>query len=267
MSLSLGIHTNGLPYVEQGGHRRILACLAPTRSYAFPRFASPILPRDQWKECSLRSLGAKILDQNGHGSCVGHGSCSAFTYAWRYRNASPHDFSACFLYGNINGGSDNGAVVGDALESLQSTGICLESEVPENDIFSRDFPRSSYDTAKRFKIEQAYHIETFDEIATAVQLGFAVSIGVEIGQAFEPDGQGVLPELSGGGGGHCMCVLGLKSINGRWYLEVQNSWGASWGAGGFCWMPESYFRGQTDHWAVQACAEDPQEPVEPPAPM
>lgn len=254
-----------IDWIDDGsGHRRYLACLPKRATCALPRFPMAPLPRSQWKEVSYRYLAAPILDQDGHGSCVGHGSCTAFDVAWRLGGGTPQPFSACFLYGLINGGQDQGAVVSDALEALKSSGIALETEVPEGMIYKRQFPASSFQTANRFKILEAYAVDNFDLIASAVQLGFPVSFGIEIGQAFEPDSQGIIPDQRGGGGGHCMAGIGLRQLNGRWYIEVQNSWGTRWGQSGYCFMPESYFGRGTDAWAVQAEAEDPSETNLPP---
>jgi C1A family cysteine protease len=94
-------------------------------------------------------------------------------------------------------------------------------------------------------------------------LGRPVSFGIEIGNRFEPDGQGIIPDQSGRGGGHCMCAVGLKQIGSRWYLKVQNSWSTQWGLAGYCFMPESYFQGG-DNWAVITNADDPLDPNVPP---
>lgn len=258
---------HSLPYVEQGGHRRILAALPRRQTYGARRFRDVygVIPRSSWQEVDFSAVVPHwILDQDGTGSCVGHGSCTAFTYGWLLGGATPQEFSACFLYGLINGGSDNGAVVGDALQALKTTGICLLSQVPEGKIYKRDFPQDAFTTAARFKISDAVDCPSFDEIGSALMMRRPVSFGVEIGQAFEPDGSGVIPDQRGGGGGHCMCAMGLKQINGKWHLKVQNSWGEKWGLQGFCYMPESYFQGG-DNWAVEFAAEDPQEENVPPA--
>lgn len=47
---------------------------------------------------------------------------------------------------------------------------------------------------------------------------------------FEPDENGILPEPSGGSGGHCVLVRGV-ALKRRW-VRIRNSWGPSWGLGG-----------------------------------
>jgi C1A family cysteine protease len=54
-----------------------------------------------------------------------------------------------------------------------------------------------------------------------------------------------------------MFALGLEQIDGRWHLLVQNSWGTRWGAGGYCYLPESYLRDWHEAWRLQAATDDP----------
>lgn len=260
-------HESGLPALDVGGERRVLACLPkyPTSRFAAYRGRIETMPRSEWKETSWRQFVLRIMDQNGQGSCVGHGSIAAKEIARGIAGMTPRRLSPCFTYGLINGGRDNGAVVSDAWDALYTSGSCLESTVGPKNIYRRNFPQAAFDEAKRFKGFQSESISTFDELCTAIQLGEGgVSFGIEIGNSFDPDNQGIIPRQRGGGGGHCMCALGLKQINGSWYLEVQNSWG-NWGLNGYCWMPESYFDdGDLDAWLIAVEAEDPQDTDGPP---
>jgi hypothetical protein len=265
----MGVHTNGLPFIDDGsGHRRILACLKPTKKYShFPHFSSafPLMPKADWQEFEDDDSMIRILDQDGHGSCVGHGSCSGFEYAWTRRGGTSRIFSANYLYSLLNLGSDNGAVVGDAATALQQQGICLDATVPEaaNIIFTRQMPPGAATEAQRFKAGTIYRITTFEEIATAVQMRLPVVVGIDCGQAFEPDANGVLPDQRGSGGGHCMFLrLGMKNIKGDWYAKDQNSWAATWGVKGCCWINDTYFGGEMgDHYVIAGPLEDPQDPT------
>lgn len=258
---------NNLPHIDVAGDRRILACLPPVPN-DLPMFASAgigVIPRSEWKEVDyFTRFGIKIYDQNGQGSCVGHGSVMAATIALLLAGASLVRLAACFLYGLINGGRDNGANVSESMERLLDTGVCLESEVGPKNIWKRDFPSSAFETAKRFKIIEAYNCQTFDEIGTALQLGFTVSFGIEIGTQFNPDANGILPPLRGRRGGHCMCLAGAKLINGKWYFLVINSWSTAWGINGTAWIDESYFQRDVDAFAIRAGSVDPQDPRNPP---
>jgi hypothetical protein len=256
---------SGLPMIDFDGHPRVLACRPPIHDYESKCFSTafPTMPRGEWKDVDFEEWAGKVLDQNGHGSCVGHGSVKSFTIAYREAGYEPLDFSACYIYGMINGGVDQGAVVSDALDLLRDRGVCLESTVTPGQIYSRTFPAKAATEAALYKALGFWKLSTFDMIATAVQLRFGVSFGIMIGGNFtDTDSEGRVPaRMSGGGGGHCMCAVGLKKFGSDWFLKVRNSWGTRFGIGGNCYIPERYFEGENDHWAIRVTT----SPSKPPA--
>jgi hypothetical protein len=279
-----------LPWIDDGsGHRRVMGCLEPEKLYAYDRFASDmVIPQSEWQEVDLSYLWPGLWDQDGHGSCVGHGSAAAFLYAWLMSGATFREFSPTWLYSLINGNSDNGAIVGDALEAMQKTGMALMEEVGETLIYQRQMPSQAKETARRFKIQDAVNTPTWEEVMSAVQRRRAVSFGCSLGNNFDTNSQGIVPPRRGSVGGHCMCVVGAKTFDSRsvstfasngdaslvgsaqvggvWYAKVKNSWGTRWGMSGYCYMPSSYFGDVRDAFAPTVHPEDPQEPIMPPDP-
>lgn len=254
-SAAFGARPHGLGWIKPPAGKK----------WAMPTFSeavAPVLPESLWVECTLRPFMGDVLDQDGYGACVGHGSCKAAEGRRRILRRQSLKFSPWFCYSMINGGRDNGAMVGDALESLKRDGIALWDDVPYGTYQKSRINQKAFDSAKNNRVLEGYQCPDFETIATAVQLGYPVSFGVEIGGAFRPDSRGVIPDQRGGGGGHCMCAIGLKKWDGRWYLEVMNSWGPTWGAQGFCYMPKSYFS-DSDNWAPQV---ETRNPIDPPIP-
>jgi len=256
-------------YIDAAGTRRYLAChlSRPDQRERFAAFPAPDLPPRDWKpDFDLAPYEPSIFDQANENSCVGHGCAGALGTAWAFAGRSPHRFSPSFIYAQINRGVDAGAVVSDALDELLTTGACLESSVPHGQIFKRQIPAQAYDEASRHKLAKAYRLETFNQAVTALHLNFVVVFGVMIGQRFKPNPDGFVPDRAGQGGGHCMYATGLKRASGgRPYLRVVNSWGESWGIGGRCYLPDSFFTGYMDAFAIQVLADDPEEPSIPPA--
>lgn len=267
--------TRELPTIipAQDGTPRVLACLAPRADFGgLPKFAAAIriLPRDQWRDVDLSPFLHATWDQGQHGSCVGHGSATAFHLAYRVAGGTVPEggFSPTSLYALINGGRDRGAIVSDAMTALVQHGLALMSEVPESIIYEGQIPASAKATRKRFRVQDAFHCDSFDAIASALQLGFPVSFGILLPGRFNNlDAQGVCGLGGRSLGGHCMAAYGMKQLpSGKWAVRVRNSWGTRWGIAGNCLLVEEHFsEAYLDAFAIRANLADPQDPN--PAPM
>lgn len=271
---AIEIHKNGYPIVVIGGKKRHLARLAPRPNFGglpklFKVRANPTIPRDKWEEIDRSSYPVPVLNQGNHGSCVGHGSTTAFWFAFIKAGGTVPSggFSPTSLYSQINGGRDNGAVVSDSMDALMENGVGLMSDVPESVIYERQISAAAKAKYKRFRVAAAYHVETFDEIVSALLLGFMVSFGITIGSGFNRPGKDGLIESGGFPlGGHCMCAYGLKHLaDGRWVPVVRNSWGDDFGDGGDCLLPDGHFKGRNlDAFAIKTASSDPEDPDKPP---
>ncbi len=213
-----------------------------------------IIPRAEWQPVDWSHLVPEILDQDGQGACNAFASIQAL-HVLRAAVGLPFvKLSPGNLYGRINGGYDRGSLLSDAIAELEQHGVCTAALVPELDWRPSRWPAAWKDDAKRFRILEAWDCPTFDHLASAIQLGFPVNLGVLVGNNFKPGTDGWIPDYRGGGGGHAMCGVGLmRHASGDWGIKVANSWGREWGANGFGIIPESYFRATpfTDAWAVR----------------
>jgi hypothetical protein len=265
---------NGLPLHDDGTQERVLGALPPTRNFALPNYSSMFgeLAEDEWQERSVRDWNVTIYNQGSHGSCVGHGSITGFTYAWRISGQEDHVFSPTFVYALINGGQDKGAQVSSGLEALKDNGTCLFSEFGEDKIYATQIPEQAANTAKRFRVLEAYKINSWLQLGTAINNGMVVVSGIGVGNNFSQlDSNSVAPLPDAIVGGHCLAHVGLKKVSGIWVVETQNSWGANWGLGGFCYLRKEHWDPRYgfpfDAFAIGGVLDDPGEKGTDPIPL
>lgn len=245
------------PFIEFDGEQRFLAALAPKPNFGgFMKAADklPNTPRNKWFETSFGTYGARILNQKTQGSCVGHGSTTAFEIQWLRQGGQPVNFSACFLYALINGGRDAGAIVSDAIDALTTFGLSTEEESPFGQIYRSRIPKKAFEVAAKFKVEEAYHVDSWDAIVSEILRGRTVVHGIRVGNNYANlDSNGVAPLPNYGGGGHCQMSYDLKHINGKWVIATQNSWGSAFGMNGSCYLTEQHFDrpGSVDAFSIK----------------
>jgi Papain family cysteine protease len=110
------------------------------------------------------------------------------------------------------------------------------------------------------------------EIVKLLAAGEAVYLGVDMAtnwtSAAGLRGVEVLPAPQGYYGSHALLAQGYRSTATGTQFLVQNSWGASWGQGGFAWIPEATLRARlrAAYRFRVALTTDPRTAGNPPAP-
>jgi len=120
---------------------------------------------------------------------------------------------------------------------------------------------------KRFRLADAYHTSTFDEVGSALMLAYPVSFGIMLpGRFHNLDAEDVCGLGGGRLGGHCMLAYGLVKLkSGQWGIRMRNSWSTAWGRNGNGVLVEDHFgNGNLDAFAVRASLPDPQDTNKPP---
>jgi hypothetical protein len=184
--------------------------------------ACPILPRSEWRECSIRHKAWTVIDQNPQNSCCPSATAGAAMLLREIAGEKRILLSQGSLYGQINGGRDAGANIEDALAAMMKTGVCPAASIDSHAWQPRGWPSDWEAEAKKFRILEAFDCPAFDAVASAVQRSMPVVFGVFWGS-----------------GGHAITAIGLKKLDGGWGLEFLNSWGAAWGDAGFGVLPEA----------------------------
>ncbi len=247
-----------LPSVKFDGVWRVLGCLPETDEtrMRLPAFSSIMgLDQTQWQEIDMSWYAPPILDQGSTSSCAGHAACSGMESCWLQGGNPLLEFNPYFIYGMVNGGRDQGAYLSDVLLGLQKYGICQKDELPRGAMFQNQFPPQSFTNAKQYRLDKAFRCSTFDEICSAISLGFFCPLGIYVGDNFPQINQeGVAPLPAGGGGGHAILGVGLKkSSRYGWCIKIQNSWGRRFGLNGYCYIHRGHFQSmRPDAFAIQS---------------
>lgn len=270
----LDVQAFALAITPTAPHQRAMGNIPPPENklkYAWSEFGAtpnvPMIDRSKWKEVDLSVFLPPVKDQDGIGACNAFATIECTEAARKMAGLKYMKLSPGYLYGNINGGSDNGSMLEDALAWMTENGTCESTIIGDLDWRKgRQKPATAVTNAKSYRILESYLCPNFDAMASAIQQGFFVDEGLLWYNNFTPDSQGWLPSAGrGGAGGHALCGYGLAKrtlSNGtvQWGIMTRNSWGPSWGIKGNCVIPESLFgKSIGGFWAVRAVSSTPTE--------
>lgn len=155
----------------------------------------------------------------------------------------PMRMSRQFIYSHRPDPEDHrgpGMIPRQALANLRRYGVPLEAKWPG----LAEFGRESWPPDKESLLHEAwpYRVATYvrvdasfiREIKSAAMTLGPVLYCVPVHDNFRPDKEGRIPMPKGAiKGYHAMALVGWRK--GAWL--VQNSWGATWGQRGRCWIP------------------------------
>jgi hypothetical protein len=257
--------------VTPDGMERLLgrpASKVPLIRCSKPADPSMLLPQSQWVEFDRTRTVVPILDQGSVGSCTGHGGVEALMVARDIAGQSFNLLSASMVYAQVNGGADQGASLTDVVKALQTTGACLDSEMPEGFYTQRSLTSSILATAKRFMTPPSswYTFSSFAEAGSLSQMGWQLYFSITAGAAWSNQSQYTkywVPRFYRGAGNHAQSG-GEKMTNegGDWLVQVRQSWGTDVANAGFYNINAQFIdnQGQFEGYAVKFPSQDPQDP-------
>lgn len=250
---------SNLPSVYFDGCYRVLGLIPSSEESkaGFQSFSSAIrsLAPSEWREIDMSHFDNTIWDQQMTSSCVGQSTTAGIQSARIQGGASYTELNPYFTYGLINGGRDAGAMISHALTALTQYGTCLKEDLSPGMMYQNQFPQIAFEHAKQNRLIQALRCDSFEEICSALSLGFFTPLGIMVGQNFANlDSEGVAPLPAGGGGGHAILGCGLKkSSRYGWLIKIKNSWSARFGLNGYCYLRKEHFRSMNpDAFAIQS---------------
>jgi C1A family cysteine protease len=207
----------------------------------------------------MRSMASGVQSQRDLGSCTAQAIVAA--YELLLKREQPRDFvelSPLFVYynarieeGTIN--EDAGAYLRSALKAVDHFGICAESVWPYDvNKFDVQPPVAAYEDAKKHRIKKYKRLSGLDNILDSLSSHHPVVTGIMVYSGFENiTGENpVLPMPSDTDqelGAHAILLVGYDLP--RKQVLAQNSFGSTWGQGGYFWIPFEYIQQElTDAW-------------------
>ncbi len=214
------------------------------------------------------------LDQGQLGSCT----CNAFAQALRAAMIragahAPELVARLFLYFlarayDHDTANDDGTFLRNVAQAAVKWGFPPEHFWPYSDDTGPGAPfrkmpgidvfTAAIDQSAKFSKPQYFRIEStgaqrIEDVKRAIAAGYCIAFGTQVSEDFCGGnlGTGPIPPPIGLplAGGHALCLAGYNADG----FDVINSWGESWGAGGWCkFSPEYITWDKTDDlWILE----------------
>lgn len=186
-----------------------------------------------------------VMNQGGEGSCTGQAAATARTSEDYYATGSQEMLSPEFLFYFCKASNTcgSGTLIG-ALEALKNYGVCTNASMP----YSWTNGCSTAPTIEQMSEAANYKIRDYTRIAATDSLGIkrallenhALVIQITPDQAFMDAGPGfVWSSFTWPLGAHVVALCGWDDNKGAY--KIINSWGTTWGDGGYGWISYSLF--------------------------
>jgi len=156
--------------------------------------------------------------------------------------------------------SDSGAQIRDGIKTVAAEGFCPESQWPYDIArFAECPPASCYEGALQERVSQYLRLPRATiPLLTCLASGYPFVFGFSVYEGFESaltasTGIANLPLPSESlVGGHAVVAAGYDLATSRFI--VRNSWGSTWGMGGYFTLPFDYLLQPglaADYWTIR----------------
>ena len=170
--------------------------------------------------------------------------------------APEHQFSPAYIYNQLNDGRDTGLIYTDALDFVVNDGVSTLARMPYDD---RDFlsqpSAAARQEAARFRNKSWRPangiLDAKAALANRLPVFMVIQLVSDIHRLRGPDS---VYNTFGGTfeGGHGVAVVGYDDNRYGGAFKIMNSWGRSWGDGGYFWMP---------YWTTTVTVQTPAGPT------
>lgn len=211
----------------------------------------------------LRPHCSAIEDQGALGSCTGNGIVGALEVL-ASQAGKPVDLSRLFVYyeervieGTVR--QDCGAMIRTGIKVIAKIGAPLERYWPYDiKAFMRKPGKRAYNDAPKRRVNDYERVGNLHGLKVALASNLPVVFGFSVYDSFQANSvekTGVVPMPEAHErmlGGHCVLAVGYDDATQC--VRIRNSYGATWGEGGYGWMPYAYFDNKNlsaDFWLIR----------------
>lgn len=216
----------------------------PTRIPARQRF-----PAELWSR-----------NQGQRGSCNGYAGAASLGRSRVRRGLERVMLSGEFLYAAINGGRDEGSGLDKGMARL-ALGVAPESMVAHEEYRWSAVSQDARDAAKRFAGHECYHVETEDQLASALAAGFDCVVAVHCGRSWGQLNDHGVQYADSGPGNHSVSIQDLRFRGNVIEFDMKNSHGQQYGTDGCAWLQwQSHFTQPVQFhyfYAIRSTGDDP----------
>ena len=224
-----------------------------------PNFsAAKSLPTEfDWRDCNGHTYIGDPRDQGNCGSCYAFGASAcaegSYNFATGSYDSNTADFSEAYIawclstlpaYSSHFSGCNGADYDYQELQALVDIGIIDESYFPYTDADNQSCP-SSTDNAPKIQFDGWYRVDCadIDAIKTAIMTYGVVDAAVYVTTAFQNYSDGVFSDsyttcnsnpCYNATTNHAISLVGwgVDPVDGEYWI-LRNSWGSSWGEGGY----------------------------------
>lgn len=206
---------------------------------------------------------APIYDQGQLGSCTANAIAAALRFTLKKNGQADIDPSRLYIYykeREMEGAIavDGGAQIRDGMKVVD-TGFIQESEWPY-DIATFASPPGPDNIANMDSNAKHDHVVIYQRVLrdfgmrACLAAGFPFVMGVTVYESFESAQGGTIPMPALSEqvlGGHAILCVGYDAVHQIY--RFRNSWGSSWGQGGYGTLPFAYLNDpglSSDFWAI-----------------
>lgn len=183
-----------------------------------------------------------VQNQRSPGSCNGYALGGGLSKArWVRGIQDKLLLSGAFPYSLMNGGRDNGSMLGDGLQIVETFGSCPESLVPWDQIYPHLQPANAKSEAAKHKGLVCYAAETLQGLRTGLAKGMIAIVAVHAGSNFQKLNSQGIAMVDSGRGNHAVHIDDLCMIAGTEVFDMQNSWGTQYGKNGRAYLTADSF--------------------------